>query len=325
LEAYFNALPPGALEAETIQGMRIHQRHLERILGENLLVGELETVHLQEYVNKRAREKGLRGKVTTTTIKKGIITLRTVWNWGVASKMLQGRFPNKGLKFPKSKEKPPFQTWAEIGRKVGRGVSNQEEQELWDALFLTVLEIDLLMKHVKANALQPFIYPMFCFAAHTGARRAEMLRSQVHDVDFEESFITLRERKKSHDATTTRRVPMSSFLAGVLKEWMTHHPGGSHTFCQTARVTRSKTTRSAPLPITPDEAHDHFKRTLADSKWARLRGWHVLRHSFISNLAAKGVDERLIDAFAGHTSEVRKRYIHLLPNVAQAAVKSVFG
>ena len=33
------------------------------------------------------------------------------------------------------------------------------------------------------------------------------------------------------------------------------------------------------LPVTKDEAHDHFQRTLARSKWAVLRGFHVLRHS----------------------------------------------
>jgi integrase len=57
-----------------------------------------------------------------------------------------------------------------------------------------------------------------------------------------------------------------------------------------------------------------------------LRGWHVLRHSFISNCAAKGVDQRLIDAWVGHTTEeMRKRYRHLIPDVEQQAIQTVFG
>ena len=36
------------------------------------------------------------------------------------------------------------------------------------------------------------------------------------------------------------------------------------------------------------------------SKWQVLLGWHVLRHSFASNCAAKGVDQRLIDEWMGH-------------------------
>ena len=45
------------------------------------------------------------------------------------------------------------------------------------------------------------------------------------------------------------------------------------------------------------------------SKWEVMRGWHVLRHSFISFCAAAGVDQRLIDEWVGHTTEeMRKRY-----------------
>jgi integrase len=74
------------------------------------------------------------------------------------------------------------------------------------------------------------------------------------------------------------------------------------------------------------EAHDHFKRTLAGSKWQVLKGWHVLRHSFISACASKGTDQRLIDEWTGHsTEEQRKRYRHLWPSTQQQAINLVFG
>ena len=82
------------------------------------------------------------------------------------------------------------------------------------------------------------------------------------------------------------------------------------------RVARSKTKRDGPAAVTKDEAHDHFKRTVADSKWAALRGYHVLRHSVISALASEGVDQWVIDEVVGHQSEEqRKRYRHLCPRV----------
>jgi site-specific recombinase XerD len=57
-----------------------------------------------------------------------------------------------------------------------------------------------------------------------------------------------------------------------------------------------------------------------------LRGWHVLRHSFCSNCAARGIDQRLINAWAGHqTEEVVRRYQHLIPDQQRAAIRSVFG
>ena len=78
--------------------------------------------------------------------------------------------------------------------------------------------------------------------------------------------------------------------------------------------------------LTRNEAHDHLQRSLADSKWSVVRGWHVFRHSFISALAAKGVDQRIIDEIVGHQSEEqRRRYRHLLPSQKASALASVFG
>lgn len=78
--------------------------------------------------------------------------------------------------------------------------------------------------------------------------------------------------------------------------------------------------------VSRDEAHDHLKRILAGSKWAVLEGYHLLRHSFISCLAAAGVDQRIIDEFVGHCSEEqRRRYRHLVPDLKQKAIAGVFG
>ena len=71
--------------------------------------------------------------------------------------------------------------------------------------------------------------------------------------------------------------------------------------------------------------HTHFQQTLKASDWEPLRGWHVFRHSFNSNCASQGVDQRMIDAWVGHTTEdMRRRYRHLIPNIEQAALQSVF-
>ena len=57
-----------------------------------------------------------------------------------------------------------------------------------------------------------------------------------------------------------------------------------------------------------------------------MRGLHVLRHSFISCLAAAGVDQRIIDDIVGHQSEeMRRRYRHLTPALKSQAVLTVFG
>jgi integrase len=148
-------------------------------------------------------------------------------------------------------------------------------------------------------------------------------------------------------------MPLTPFLAGVLRDWLAVHPGGPVLFCLAGVVARSKkrsrTTghrgekkRASTLKgrmagvrrreeppvatLSPKEAHDHFKRTLAGSKWEVLKGWHVLRHSFISACATKGVDQRMLDDWVGHqTDEQRKRYRHLWPSTQQQAIAAVFG
>ena len=51
-----------------------------------------------------------------------------------------------------------------------------------------------------------------------------------------------------------------------------------------------------------------------------------VRRSFITNCAVKGVDQRIIDGFVGHTTEdMRRRYTHLFPSSKKAAIETVFG
>ena len=168
--------------------------------------------------------------------------------------------------------------------------------------------------------------PMGAFAAFTGARRIDMLRALVSDVDLAGGVVTIREKKRVKGKRSTRTAPLTPKLAEILRAWLAKRPDGPFLFCQAQQVTRSKTKRERPTAVTKDEAHDHFKRTVADSKWQMLRGYHLLRHSFISALASEGIDQRVIDEVVGHQSEEqRKRYRHLYPGVMQDAIRRVFG
>ncbi len=350
LETHENSLEP-----TTVEGIRLHFKHIVGHLGPAFPIAELSLGDLQQYVNRRAKASGTNGRtLSPATIKKEIVTLRTAWNWAVKMKLVTGRFPYDGLRYPKSAEKPPFLTRAEIERQIAGGyLEPAQEADLWDALYLEINDIDELLTHVKANAGQPFVYPMICFAAHTGARRSEILRARLIDLDLAGKTVTIHERKRVKGRATTRRVPLSPYLIEVLEAWLKEHPGGQMLFCQQQIVersnkrsvmtgykdqkTRSKTVagrlatikkrpREALAPLTKGEAHDHLKRALAKSTWEHLRGWHTLRHSFISALASKGVDQRLIDEFVGHQSEEqRRRYRHLYPSVKQQAIALVFG
>ena len=117
--------------------------------------------------------------------------------------------------------------------------------------------------------------------------------------------------------------PSSNRFAGWLSE---KHPGGPWTFTLGTKKLKGTKVRIEPEALTRNEAHDHLQRTLAGTDWSKLRGWHGFRHSFISALAAKGIDQRIIDEFVGHQSEEqRRRYRHLIPSQKASALASVFG
>jgi integrase len=312
----------GTIEANSLGTARSHLNQFAETVGERFRVQSLTLLDLQGHVERR-RKKGL----SAVTLKKEIATVRACWNWAVHGGIIKGVFPGKGLRFPKEEEKEPFRTFAEIEAVIAaENPDDARRDTLWEALYLTRPEIEEFLLHVRQNATLPWVYPMVAFAAYTGARRSEMLRALATDVDLAGGTVTVREKKRVKGKRSTRTAPITPRLAEALREWLAVRPESPFLFCQAPRVTRSKTKREGPTAVTKDEAHDHFKRTVADSKWQVLRGYHVLRHSFISALASEGVDQRVIDEVVGHQSEEqRKRYRHLYPGVMREAIARVFG
>ena len=324
---YFGAFLKESIEENSFGMLETHRNNLERLIGKRTKAATFGTGDIQKYVDKRAKEPGRRGKIQATTIRKEITTLSTIFKWAVSNGHLNAAPEKKGIRYPKGKEKPPFQTWDEIERKIKRGgLSDDEVAELWECLFLNTSEIADLLSHVKLNARHAFIYPAFAFAAHTGARRSEIARSQLADIDFESDMITIRELKRVRGMQSTRRVPMSPFLKTVLTAWIDEHPGGQMTFSMPKRLERSLKEREIGTPVTASELHKHFKQPLKGTKWEVIHGWHALRHSFCSNCAAAGVEQRLINDWVGHqTAAMVRRYRHLFPNKQQQAIQNVFG
>ena len=351
-DRYLETHGNGSLEVHTLKGLRRHFGHLARLFGDDFPIRGLTLADLQGYVDRRAKARGRRGTLLPTTIRKEIVTLRTAWKWGVRMGIVEGPCPVDGLRYAKGDEKPPFQSRAEIERQLP-GLSKEKAGDLWEVLYLTFDEVGRLLDHVKVTAGHPWIYPLVATAAHTGARRDELLRMRVADLDLAAGVVSIRERKRVHVSRTTRRVPLSTTLSTILTDWLTIHPGGSFLFTQAATVAGSKTRsgrtgylsgkdrpttetarraivrmreRPGLVSLTEDEARHHLKHTLAGSEWEVVRGFHVLRHFFVSACASKGVDLRMLQEWCGHMSpEMQRRYMHLYPSVQAAALKSVFG
>ena len=312
----------GALEPKTLVMAEIHFRHLTRHFGGRFEVGRLTPDLLQQFVAARGEGKGKqRPRVSPVTIQKDIAAVRAAWNWAGRVGLLAGTFPGRYLTYPKTDEKPGFQTRAEIERKLARGgLTPAEITDLWAGLFLTRAELTEFLAFAHANAREPHLFPMLAFAGHTGARRSELLRLRVDDVDQDAGTAVVRERKKQRGQRTTRRVPVSGFLAAALRDWLTVHPGGQLLFAWRKGPTETVTA------IHPMMAYEQFRKLVRGTKWDVLKGWHVLRHSFISICAAEGVDQRVLQGWVGHLSAAtHKRYTHLIPSRERQIIESVFG
>ena len=83
-------------------------------------------------------------------------------------------------------------------------------------------------------------------------------------------------------------------------------------------------------PLGRDAASHWFWQPMRGTHWCldSRRNWfkvgfHTYRHSIASNLAARGVDQRIIDEWMGHQTEaMRRRYRHLFPKNRRDAIMS---
>ena len=155
-------------------------------------------------------------------------------------------------------------------------------------------------------------------------RRGEVLRLRWSDVDLDRGSITARSRKQSRQRKeVAREIDLHPELRRELLAWQSQRPKGQFVICRAEDLT----------PIDGDRANRHFWQPMRGTTWCLNSkknwfkiGFHTYRHSFASNLASRGIDQRVIDHAIGHqTDEMRKRYQHLFPKDRRTAIGSLFS
>jgi len=86
-----------------------------------------------------------------------------------------------------------------------------------------------------------------------------------------------------------------------MASWFAVHPGGPYTIAPPLRMRRRP--RETAQETTREQAHYHFKSTLAGSKWKVVRGFHVLRHTFGAICVRAGIPMHVTAKWMGHTTE----------------------
>ena len=155
-------------------------------------------------------------------------------------------------------------------------------------------------------------------------RRGEILRLRWTDVDFTGQVIVARSRKQSRQRQETlREINLHPELVEILINHKKKQSSGQHVLIN----------GTSNQPLRNDQASASFRRLLEKTRWERempsgkkkvVIGFHTFRHSFASNLAIQGVDQRIIDKWMGHTTEeMRKRYQHLFPQKLSEGIRTL--
>jgi integrase len=233
----------------TLCGEMIHIRHLKKVLKVSTPIREIDLDTLKRYRRRRSTQEYHGKRISDATIKKELVTFRQVWAWAKQSDYVETRCPlldddrRWRMPFQKPNSREKFQTRQQIQRTIDRGgLPDEEIKTLWEGLYLDQEQVSEVLNHVRKHAAHGFIYPMFAFAAYTGARRSEILRAQIDDFDFEFNQIMIRERKRRKDKNgTTRLVPLHPKLCSIMDAWFGNHPGGPFTIQCPKLMPRQKT------------------------------------------------------------------------------------
>jgi integrase len=156
---------------------------------------------------------------------------------------------------------------------------------------------------------------MIFVAMRTGLRRGELMGLRWIDVDLEAGRILVRQAYVHGQFVTPksdkpREVPLGD---DVIKELRIHrHERGPLVFCD-----------HEGKPFTAGQLMWPLERARKNAGLRPLK-WHVLRHTFASHLAMRGVALKVIQELLGHSSiDTTMIYAHLSPEVARDAVKSL--
>jgi len=289
---------------------QVHFRTLYKFLVRNrreqITLGEITVNFFNEYKQFRYRA-GIR----TDTVKKELGTLQALFRYAVECKYIESN-PVREVRRDKSQVPPNrFRTLSEIGKALeSADYEPAEKREIKRFAYLNPTEIAELIDLARDT----WLYPILVLLAHTGVRRGEIVKLEWADVDFERRTLYVASQKQSRRQIIKRSIEMTDALFDTLTELRLKTGGGRHVFAA-----------ADGKRLTVGTLRETFRRLVKGTKFEGV-GFHVFRHSLASNLAAAGVDQRIIDSILGHqTEEMRQRYRHLFPNQQRQALQKLVG
>ena len=309
---YREAHRPPAKAERTVKSERTHLKRFAAYASESGLTdpGDITREDLEDYRQRFLDEPSTRRKdrtISPNTVNRHLRTLKQLFAYGAEHGWTEENACGRIKECESIESDLRFMTKREIEEAIERGGRTEDEiEEMWRYRYLPDEEMREFFDYV--TKIDEDLYRLVCGYACTGARCGELLKLEWSDVDLPRRKLWLRSRKQSkRTRETSRQIPINTRLSDALYQQQ-QQTGTKRYVFGGERMFSSRT------------AYNHIEKTLQGSEYERIR-FHNMRHSFASNLAAAGVDDRVIDKLMGHTTEaMRRRYQHLRPEQSESAV-----
>jgi integrase len=175
--------------------------------------------------------------------------------------------------------------------------------------YLSPDECEMLLAHASG-----VIREMILMALRTGMRQGELKGLQWAAIDWETRLVIVRhsycDREKTIGApknNRTRSIPLDADVYEILY--------------RKRRKTGYVFTNTKGQPFNHSSLTYHLERICKKAGLRRI-SWHVLRHTFASHLAMRGVPLNAVQALLGHsTILMTMRYAHVAPSTMRAAIE----
>lgn len=154
------------------------------------------------------------------------------------------------------------------------------------------------------------LHDMILLALNTGLRFGELIALTFKDVDFEKKLLTINKAIAkgvlgSTKSNKNRYIPLTNSVIEMIRDRKRNNDlifSEDNSFLIQARYVK------------------RLHKLCRDLKFRRI-GWHVLRHTFASHLAQKGISLKAIQELLGHSDiKTTMRYAHLSPRELRQAV-----
>ena len=137
-----------------------------------------------------------------------------------------------------------------------------------------------------------------------GLRISEALKLKVSDIDGQRMVVIVRGGKGNKD----RHIPLPRRTLELLRDYWRHHRPKSWLF-----------NTLDGRPLADHSVRYYLKKARRDSGLKKRVSCHTLRHSYATNLMAKGLDVRVIQVLLGHRSlKTTTLYLHLTNSVMES-------